>query len=103
MSTVQVLNPQLAEKVKKELDNYTLDREGLKKVVTHYGGEKFINSAVDYANSNKKVKYTLDKLGLSPNQLRDIALRELNNNNKIIDGSYKESKSSYRDRLDKLK
>lgn len=98
------MNPGLAEKVKKELNNYTLDRNGLKNVASRYGGEAFIKQAVNYGNKNRKVKDTLGRFGMTPDQLGERAISELRK-----DGTYDDSSnagkrtSSFRDRLDNLR
>lgn len=79
----------------------------MKKVLAKYGGEEFLNSAVNYANNSPKIRNTLNKFGTSPNQLRKRVLQELEGerytDNHDVVTKNKSDVSSYKNRLDKMR
>ena len=104
MKAVSAVRPDVAEKAQKELRKYSLDQAGLRKAVESYGGEAFLNKAVDFANSAPRVKRIFNQFGVKPEQLKDNVIKQLNSGapSEPVKG-FEDNSKSYKDRLSKLK
>lgn len=106
MTAVRAIRPDVAEQAEKELNNYTPDKAGLQKVVARYGGEAFLNKAVDFANTAPRVKKMFAQFGIKPEALKDNIMKELQNSDHPAAAPEHRRinpASSSRERLNKLK
>lgn len=54
-----------------------MDANGLKKVVQKYGGEAFVDEAVNFVSRAPKVKAMFNKFGVNPQSLKNNVMKEL--------------------------
>lgn len=103
---MRAINPELTKKAEKELSKYSLDRKGLKQVLDRYGGEQFLDNAVNFANNSPKIKETFKKFGVTPDELKRRVITELNNEILVNNQETKkqtDKTESYKERLNKMR
>lgn len=107
LQAARAFSPKLAEKAESELKKYPANKEGLQKLVDHYGGEAFVNSAVDFANKAPRVNALFKRFGVKPEALKETVMKNLNKtaspSNSSSSEHNKNPANSFKDRLNKLR
>jgi len=103
MGAMKLFSPQIAAQASEKMKKYPQTKEGLQQLINEYGGENFINSAVNFASTAPRVKAMFNRFGINPQTLKNTVMQNMES--KSINPPYQvaNNATSFQDRLNKLR
>ena len=97
-----MFSPELANQASEKMKQYPQTKEGLQKLISEYGGERFIDSAVNFASNAPRVKAMFNRFGINPQTLKNTVMQNIGNPPSVPIQAANPA-SSFQDRLSKIR
>ena len=97
-----MFSPELANQASEKMKQYPQTKEGLQKLISEYGGESFINSAVNFASNAPRVKAMFNRFGIDPQTLKNTVMQNIGSQAGMSIQSENPA-NSFQDRLSKIR
>ena len=85
------------------MKKYPQTKEGLQQLISEYGGERFIDSAVNFASTAPRVKAMFNRFGINPQALKNTVMQNIGNQPVSAPIQTANPANSFQDRLNKLR
>ena len=102
MGAMKLFSPQIAAQASEKMKKYPQTKEGLQQLISEYGGQNFIDSAVNFASTAPRVKAMFNRFGINPQALKNTVMQNIGNQPSVPIQTANPA-NSFQDRLNKLR